>query len=115
MLGDDLGDLLGHRIPSDHSRPLLADHYAERLRAHRVLDLGCGAGDSIDLFRSVDSGVAWVGADIEDSAEVAARTRDDAEFVTFDGERLPFEDGSFELVYCKQVLEHVARPPPPPA
>jgi SAM-dependent methyltransferase len=110
MLGDDLGDLLGHRIPTDHSRPVLADHYAERLRAERVLDLGCGAGDSVDLFRSVDPDVSWTGADIDDSAEVAARTRRDAEFVTFDGERLPFEDGSFELVYCKQVLEHVARP-----
>jgi SAM-dependent methyltransferase len=110
MLGDDLGELLGHRIPADHSRPVLADHYAERLRARRVLDLGCGAGDSVDLFRSVDPEVSWVGADIEDSAEVAQRTRADADFVTFDGRRLPFEDGSFELVYCKQVLEHVEHP-----
>ena len=110
MLGDDLGELLGHRIPADHSRPVLADHYAERLRARRVLDLGCGAGDSVDLFRSVDPEVSWVGADIADSAEVAERTRADADFVTFDGRRLPFEDGSFELVYCKQVLEHVEHP-----
>jgi SAM-dependent methyltransferase len=54
--------------------------------------------------------VSWVGADIEDSAEVAGRTRTDAEFVSFDGRRLPFEDSSFELVYCKQVLEHVEHP-----
>jgi SAM-dependent methyltransferase len=110
MLGDDLGELLAHRIPSDHSRQVLADHYAERLRAQRVLDLGCGAGDSVDLFRSVDPGVQWVGADIDMSPEVAGRTRSDAEFVTFDGRRLPFDDGSFELVYCKQVLEHVDHP-----
>ena len=75
-----------------------------------MLDLGCGAGDSVDLFRSVDPQVSWVGADIEDSAEVAGRTRTDAEFVSFDGRRLPFEDSSFELVYCKQVLEHVEHP-----
>ena len=118
MLGDDLGELLGSRIPSDHSRPVLADHYAARLldgRAAdasppRVLDLGCGAGDSVDLFRSLDPSVVWVGADVDDSAEVAGRTRSDAEFVTFDGRRLPFEDGGFELVYCKQVLEHVEHP-----
>jgi len=110
MLGDDLGDLLGHRIPGDHSRPVLADHYAGRLRAQRVVDLGCGAGDSVDLFRSVVSEVSWVGVDIERSPEVAARTRADAEFVTFDGRRLPFDDGSFDLVYCKQVLEHVEHP-----
>lgn len=110
MFGDDLRELLGERIPSDHSRPVLADHYAERLRAHRVLDLGCGAGDSVDLFRSANPDVRWVGADIADSAEVAARTRTDAEFVTFDGRRLPFDDAAFELVFCKQVLEHVHHP-----
>jgi SAM-dependent methyltransferase len=110
MLGDDLGDLLGHRIPADHSRPVLADGYAWRLRAPRVMDLGCGSGDSVDLFRSVDPQVRWVGVDIGDSLEVAERTRDDAEFVTFDGRHLPFDDGSFELVYCKQVLEHVEHP-----
>jgi SAM-dependent methyltransferase len=110
MLGDDLGELLGHRIPTDHSRPVLADDYAHRLRAHRVMDLGCGTGDSVDLFRSVDPDVEWVGVDVERSPEVATRTRTDAEFVTFDGRRLPFADASFGLVYCKQVLEHVEHP-----
>jgi ubiquinone/menaquinone biosynthesis C-methylase UbiE len=75
-----------------------------------VLDLGCGAGDSVDLFRSLEPNVRWTGADIAESAEVAQRTRTDADFVTFDGERLPFADQSFDLVYCKQVLEHVRRP-----
>ena len=118
MLGDDLGELLGQRIPADHSRQVLADHYAERLlgvrssgaAAPRVMDLGCGAGDSVDLFRSVDPDVSWVGVDIEESPEVAQRTRADAEFVSFDGRRLPFDDASFDLVYCKQVLEHVDHP-----
>jgi len=108
MLGDDLGELLGERIPRDHSRQTLADALARPAR--RVLDLGCGAGDSVDLFRSLDPRVEWVGADIADSAEVAARTRSDAEFVTYDGERLPFPDASFDLVFCKQVLEHTRRP-----
>jgi SAM-dependent methyltransferase len=110
MLGDDLGDLLGSRIPGDHSRQVLADHYAARLRPARVMDLGCGAGDSVDLFRALNPDVHWVGVDVEDSPEVSGRTRKDAEFVTFDGQRLPFEDASFDLVYCKQVLEHVAHP-----
>jgi SAM-dependent methyltransferase len=110
MLGDDLGDLLGRRIPGDHSRQVLADHYAARLPPSRVMDLGCGIGDSVDLFRALNPEVHWVGVDVEQSPEVAERTRGDAEFVTFDGEHLPFEDASFDLVYCKQVLEHVERP-----
>ena len=110
MLGDDLGDLLGSRIPGDHSRQVLADHYAARLRPARVMDLGCGTGDSVELFRALDPEVEWVGVDIEDSPEVAERTRAGGEFVTYDGETLPFDDASFDLVYCKQVLEHVERP-----
>ncbi len=115
MLGDDLGALLGQTIPSDHSRQTLADAYAARGLSGpgtRVMDLGCGRGDSIDLFRSLEPAVDWVGVDIERSPEVDERTRGDASFVCFDGESLPFEDASFDLVYCKQVLEHVRRPDP---
>jgi SAM-dependent methyltransferase len=96
---------------------VLADHYAARYLARpgrppapAVLDLGCGAGDSVDLFRSLEPNVRWTGADLERSPEVDQRTRADADFVTFDGERLPFPDASFDLVYCKQVLEHVEHP-----
>jgi SAM-dependent methyltransferase len=117
VLGDDLGHLLGHRIPADHSRQTVADRYAERyLRQDarpavpRVMDLGCGKGDSVDLFRSLDPAVRWVGVDLERSPEVDERVREDAEFVTFDGTSLPFENQSFDLVYCKQVLEHVRHP-----
>lgn len=115
MIADDLVELLGSRLPADHSRQTRADELAGRALRDRgggaaVLDLGCGAGDSVDLFRRLDPAGSWVGADIEGSAEVAARTRADAEFETFDGEHLPFGEGRFELVYCAQVLEHVRRP-----
>lgn len=119
VLGDDLRELIGDRIPADHSRQVLADDYAARFlsrpdrpEAPRVMDLGCGAGDSVDLFRSLDPAVRWVGVDIEHSPEVDERTRADADFVTYDGEHLPFGDAEFDLVYCKQVLEHVRRPEP---
>jgi SAM-dependent methyltransferase len=112
VLGREIRDILGDRLPRDHARQTLADSYAARLRPRDVLDLGCGAGDSVELFRQLDSGVRWVGVDIEDSTEVRARSRTDAEFHTFDGVHLPFEDSSFNLVYSKQVLEHVVEPAP---
>ncbi len=109
-------ELLAGRIPGDHARQTLAQHMAARALEGRpgasVLDLGCGAGDSVDLFRRLDPGGAWTGLDVEDSAEVRARTRADAEFHTFDGERMPFADERFDVVYCAQVLEHVRRPEP---
>jgi SAM-dependent methyltransferase len=119
MLGRDLIELLGDTIPADHDAQVLADAYIEGELAQlardgerppRVLDLGCGGGDSVDQFRSVDPRVEWVGLDLRASPEVAARTRSDADFRSFDGVRIPFEDARFDMVYCKQVLEHVERP-----
>ena len=72
-----------------------------------MLDLGCGAGDSVEQFRSLNAGVRWIGVDLEQSPEVAMRTRTDAEFRTFDGRSIPADDASVDVVYCKQVLEHV--------
>jgi SAM-dependent methyltransferase len=110
VLGDDLLAVLGDAVPRERVAQALADDYIPRLASGSVIDLGCGAGDSVVQFRDVNSSVRWVGVDVERSPEVASRRRTDAEFVTFDGVHLPFEDGSFDAVYCKQVLEHVGEP-----
>jgi SAM-dependent methyltransferase len=107
--------LLEPYIPDDHARQVNASYYVERLMtgpdpAARVLDLGCGRGDSVDLFRRFRPDVDWVGADVAVSFEVSQRRRADATFVTYDGERLPFAGRSFDLVYSRQVLEHVPDP-----
>ena len=110
-----LSRLIGPYVPSDHARQVEATAYIARLMRedpppHRVMDLGCGSGGSVDLFRAHDPHVDWVGVDIGDSMEVAARARQDATFVTYDGETLPFPDASFDIVYSRQVLEHVRDP-----
>ena len=112
MLGDDLLAVLGDAVPRVPVSQALADDYIPQLAGGSVLDLGCGAGDSVEQFRDVNPSVRWVGVDVEASPEVALRRRTDAEFVTFDGVHLPFDDGSFDAVYCKQVLEHVRSPGP---
>ena len=121
MVGDDLLSLLGDRIPRDHARQTLADELADawlrrvgraRGQPPRVVDLGCGTGVSVDLFRLIDPQVDWLGIDIEDSPEVRERRRSDAAFATFDGVCLPVPDASVDLVFCKQVLEHVHDPGP---
>jgi SAM-dependent methyltransferase len=112
VLGDDLLEVLGDAVPRERVHQALADDYIPRIASGSVIDLGCGAGHSVVQFRNVDPSVHWVGVDVESSPEVASRRRTDAEFVTFDGVHLPFDDASFDAVYCKQVLEHVREPGP---
>jgi SAM-dependent methyltransferase len=116
--GRELAGLLPAALPSDDARQTLADRYIELEMGRssdgpwRVLDLGCGPGTSLDFFRKRDPAVEWVGLDLPESPEVRIRTRTDAQFETFDGVTIPFGEKSFDLVYCKQVLEHVRRPVP---
>ena len=64
--GRELESLLEPYIPSDSARQALAERYVEHAtgrvagRRWRVLDLGCGAGDSADHFRARDPDVDWV-------------------------------------------------------
>jgi SAM-dependent methyltransferase len=107
--------LLPGQVPSDHARQTLADSYAALTTGAAqpvVADLGCGPGGSLDVFRAANPAVRWIGLDVPGSPEAALRTRTDGEFLTFDGARIPLADGSVDLVYCKQVLEHVSAPAP---
>lgn len=112
--GRELDSLLGASLPDDGARQTLAERYIEREvgrpagRPWRVLDLGCGPGDSVDAFRARDPAVQWLGLDVEHPH--LRPTRTDARFEVFDGRTIPCPDASFDLVFCKQVLEHVRRP-----
>ena len=102
-------------IPDDNSRQASSLDFVRHVllwseRVNTVLDLGCGEGNSVDFFRKHVPHARWVGVDIADSSEVNKRTRNDAEFVAFDGVHIPFEDNTFDLIYCNQVFEHVRYP-----
>ena len=64
------------------SQSVLASLLKQSRNVGSVLDLGCGDGRSIDLFRRLLPDVAWTGVDIAKSPEVDLRQRTDGEFVT---------------------------------
>jgi len=75
-----------------------------------ILDLGCGTGSAYEHLRTVFPQISYRGVDIGESPEVDRRERVDLKFDQYDGLTLPYEDGSFDAIYCKQVLEHVRYP-----
>jgi ubiquinone/menaquinone biosynthesis C-methylase UbiE len=81
----------------------------DKVRAgDRALDVGCGAGEFTAAMAT--AGADAIGVDVAEAALERARSRHpgvEFRLVPFDGP-LPFEDGSFELVWASEVIEHVA-------
>ena len=74
----------------------------------RVLDLGCGAGRFVAALRA--AGADPVGVELAEAALERARAvapGADLRLLEDDGS-IPLEHGSVDLVWCSEVLEHVA-------
>jgi SAM-dependent methyltransferase len=82
-------------------------------RGRSVLEVGCGAG--VDLARFARGGAQVTGIDLSASAIDLARANFDQQGLqgrleVADGERLPFPDNSFDLVYGHGVVQYTADP-----
>jgi len=74
----------------------------------RILNVGCGTG-GFNLVAE-ESGARAVGVDADPEAiAICALKREKAggAFVRAAAERLPFPDGTFDVVYCFSAIEHV--------
>ena len=77
-----------------------------------VLDVGCGEGVLTHKWAQRLEG-SIVGIDLEDpaiQAEWAKRQAPNLSYRVMKAERLPFEEGEFELAAAIEVLEHVPDP-----
>jgi 2-polyprenyl-3-methyl-5-hydroxy-6-metoxy-1,4-benzoquinol methylase len=78
-----------------------------------VLDVGCGEGVLTYRWAEQLGEKPIIGVDLADpklQAEWSTRRRENLEFRAFDGNHLPFADGTFDLVAAIEVLEHVPNP-----
>jgi ubiquinone/menaquinone biosynthesis C-methylase UbiE len=90
----------------------VADHIRLEPGA-RVLDVGAAQGIQVAALRLAGfdaEGVEPAADAVAASREVASRTGTGGEVVEGQGEALPFDDESFDLVIAFTVLEHVADP-----
>jgi len=82
-------------------------------RGKSVLEVGCGA--AVDLARFAKGGAIVTGVDVARSAiELAkanfAQQRLQGEFTIANGEQLPLDDDSFDLVYAHGVVQYTPNP-----
>lgn len=100
-------DLDQYHFEKLHHLPRLIDFDA--YRGKRVLDVGCGAGT--DLVRFAKAGALVTGVDISASAIELARANFtqqglNADLRVADGERMPFDEGTFDFVFAHGVVQY---------
>ncbi len=77
--------------------------------ARRVLDVGCGAGQTLEAA-GVERRAAF-GVDLEiDALTMGQGMRVPAHFACAQGEKLPFRDGSFDFVFSRVALPYMNIP-----
>jgi SAM-dependent methyltransferase len=98
---------LGHpsyvwRFGQDRRLALVARHVP--LQGQAILDVGCGIGTYVRKFRGFSDDVHGVDIDPERVAR-ASETLPNIQVAP--GERLPYPDGRFDVVFLHEVIEHV--------
>lgn len=114
-----------HRAPGATRAPRTIDEAAAFLLPHlsadtRLLDVGCGTGElTIGLAEHIaslgGSPAQVTGTDqspeaLEQAKALASEKNLDIPLQQADAAQLPFADDSFDVVFCHQVVHHVADP-----
>jgi ubiquinone/menaquinone biosynthesis C-methylase UbiE len=86
--------------------------FEEKLRriiapGDRILDAGCGTGKFFDMDFARKIGCQLVGVDLRQDLSANSEINFG---VRAELNRLPFSDGSFDVVNCRLVIEHVDSP-----
>lgn len=102
-----------HWFPTYRARYLFVkDALAELGRPKRALDLGCGEGDVDRMLAERCDQVVSCDLNPDDVAHAREVNHDvrNLTYVVEDAQATTFDDASFDLVVCLEVIEHVGAP-----
>jgi 2-polyprenyl-3-methyl-5-hydroxy-6-metoxy-1,4-benzoquinol methylase len=115
---DNYSAIYSHEVQNDADRLEKAKKFLSIInyefvetRQLSVLEIGCFTGS----FSTIASNnfKSWTGIDIDISAIEMAKIRNvgnKANFEVMNAEKLSFNDGTFDLVLCNHIYEHVPNP-----
>jgi SAM-dependent methyltransferase len=99
---------LGAKGKADHVISLCA---RAGVKPASTLEVGCGDGALLSELHRRNFGGRLSGVEISEAAVSIAGSRAELDAVRlYDGERLPYSDGGFDLGIASHVLEHVPDP-----
>jgi ubiquinone/menaquinone biosynthesis C-methylase UbiE len=91
--------------------------WVEKYLAHRVrpgaevLSVGCGPGVILSAVANLDSSIRATGIDVSEvrlkQAKERNRENSRAQFVCGDAQSMEFQSNSFDLVYCRMLLQYL--------
>ena len=88
---------------ADANKKIIKERFRE-FNGEKILDLGCGYGYYTEYFRSI-GGIATGIDGSKAMIDIAKKNHPDCEFEVADiTKEIPFEDNSFDLIFCNQVL-----------
>lgn len=106
--------MLDEQARRQKARKLIAvlRHFLGRpdLAGLRVLDLGCSAGFIADELAGAGAAAVGVDIDVPGLGRAQRRFGDRVGFVCGQGDRLPWPDGSVDVVVFNHIYEHVVDP-----
>jgi len=102
-----------HRSAVSHKIGIIGTIFSKEVLSEAlVLDIGCGTGAASLAFKIQGSKVVGLDYSMNGLGLRLAKLRAveqgvDIDLVQGDARRLPFSDGSFDVCFCDQVLEHI--------